>query len=70
VAAARLALFWAVIFAILVGRLLVEGVAASDLGALFFELGLSSLGLREDIFVVVKRLRHGSGLRILVLVAS
>jgi predicted ATPase len=70
VVAACLALFRAVVFAVLVGSLLVKRMAASNLGALFFELGVSSLRLREDIFVVVKRLRHGSRFDVLVLVAS
>lgn len=45
VAAASLALFRAVVLAVLVWCLLVERVAASDLGALLLELRLSSLGL-------------------------
>jgi hypothetical protein len=67
VAASCLALFRAVIFSVLVGRLLVERVIASDLGAFFFELCLSSLGLREHVFVVIQRLRHGSRLGVIVL---
>jgi hypothetical protein len=60
VAAPWLALFRAVIFAILVRRLLVEWMATGNLGALFFKLSLSSLRLRKYVFVVVQRLRDGS----------
>jgi hypothetical protein len=53
VCASCVTLFGAVVFTIFVWRLLVKRVATSNLGALFFELGLSRLGLREAVIVVV-----------------
>jgi hypothetical protein len=62
VAAARIALLWAVVFAILVWHSLVQWVAASDLGALFFELQLSCVRRRHYIFVFFEGLCwDGSG---------
>lgn len=53
VAAPSLALLGAVVLAILVWRLLVQWVAASNLCTLLLELGVSDLGLRECVFVSV-----------------
>jgi hypothetical protein len=61
VGAARLALLRAVVLAVLVRTLLVEDVAASDLGALLLELSLGCVSRRLDILVAVQRLWRKRG---------
>ena len=61
VGAARLALLRAVVLAILVRSLLVEDVAASDLGALLLELSLGRVSRRLDILVAIQRLWRKRG---------
>ena len=53
VAAPSLALFRTVVLAVLVWSLLVERVAASNLGALFLELGLSGFRLGECVVMLI-----------------
>ena len=52
--ASSLALLRAAVFAVLVWQLLVQWMAAGNLSALLFELGLGSLGLREDLIVIIQ----------------
>lgn len=53
-AASRLTLLRAVVLAVFVWQLLVEGMTASNLGALLLQLVLCSLGLGKDIFIIIK----------------
>lgn len=56
VCAARLTLLGAVVLAVLVGTLLVENVAASNLSALLFKLGLGRVCGRLNVFMAVQGL--------------
>jgi hypothetical protein len=71
VAAARLPLLWAVVFAVFVWQLLVEWVAAGHLGALLIEFDIGRVSWGHDV-LVIKRLRgeRGGGGLLIVIPAS
>jgi len=41
---------------VLVGQLLIEGMATGDLGALLLEFGLSCVSMGESIFILIQEL--------------
>jgi hypothetical protein len=61
VATAGLAFLGAVIFAVFVGQLLVQRMAASDFSALLFEFSLGGVSLRHHVLDLFQRLRGKRG---------
>lgn len=55
-AAPSITLFRAMVLPVLVGQLLIEGMATGDLGALLLEFGLSCVSMGESIFILIQEL--------------